>query len=86
MKGEGRPRSERLEPYVPGDLAIDYATRLVSVAGRPVRLTAKEYDILRALSTNAGRVLTHDQLLRRVWGAGSGAPGRAATFGRSALT
>ena len=70
IKGEDHHPSERLEPYVLGDLTIDYTMRLVSVAGRPVQLTAKEYDILRALSTNAGRVLTHDQLLRRVWGGG----------------
>ena len=50
------------------DLTIDYVSRAVSVAGRPVRLTATEYDLLRALSVNAGRVLTHEQLLRQVWG------------------
>ena len=67
---EGSLRSDPSEPYVLGDLTIDYEARLVSVGGRPLRLTAKEYDLLRALSIGAGQVLTHDQLLRRVWGAG----------------
>ena len=55
------------EPYRVGDLAISYEERRVSVAGRPVKLTATEYGLLRELSVNAGRVLTHDTLLRRVW-------------------
>ncbi|MCY4582894.1 MAG: response regulator, partial [Chloroflexi bacterium] len=66
-KQNGRHRVEPTEPYVLGDLCIDYADRLVTVAGRPVRLTATEYNLLFQLSTNAGRVLTHDQLLRRIW-------------------
>ena len=59
---------EPSEPYVLGDLTIDYAERRVTVAGRPVPLTATEYKLLFELSVNDGRVLTHDQLLRRVWG------------------
>ena len=50
-----------------GDLAVDYEGRRVTVAGRPVELTAIEYELLRVLSVNAGRVLTYDSLLRRVW-------------------
>ena len=61
-------RVERSKPYVLGDLTIDYAERRVTVAGRPVELTAAEYGLLLELSVNGGRVLTHDQLLRRVWG------------------
>ena len=62
-------------PMVLGDLAIDYDRRRVSVAGRAVELTATEYDLLRVLSLNAGRVSTYDTLLRRVWGArGHGDP------------
>ena len=37
------------------------------MAGRPVALTATEYELLRVLARDAGRVLTHDTLLRRVW-------------------
>ena len=61
-------RIESLEPYAMGDLTIDYAERRVMVVGRPVELTATEYELLCELSVNAGRVLTYDQLLRRVWG------------------
>ena len=56
------------ESYRIGDLAIDYARRHVTVAGRPVHLTATEYKVLFELSINAGRVLTHEQLLQRIWG------------------
>ena len=56
------------EPYTLGDLAIDYDERRVTLAGRPVELTAKEYATLAELSINAGRVLTYETLLRRVWG------------------
>ena len=61
-------RAEPSEPYVLGDLTIDYVERRVTVAGRPVQLTATEYKLLFELSVNGGRVLPHDQLLRRVWG------------------
>ena len=49
-------------------LSIDYAQRRVTLAGHPVELTATEYALLYELSVHAGRVLTHDQLLRTVWG------------------
>ena len=58
----------RPEPFLLGDLAIEYEDRRVTVAGRPVHLTAIEYELLRVLSVNAGRVLTYDALLRKVWG------------------
>ena len=64
----GPGRSVTSEPYVLGDLTIDYAERLVTLAGCPVRLRAKEYQLLYELSVNAGRVVTHDELLRRMWG------------------
>ena len=55
-------------PYSLGDLSIDYAERRVTLAGRPVQVTATEYELLYRLSAAAGRVLTHDQLLQAVWG------------------
>ena len=67
-KRKGPPRPEPTEPYVLGDLTIDYAEGRVTVAGLPVELTATEYRLLSELSKNAGRVLTHDQILQRVWG------------------
>ena len=63
-------RTQAHRPYLAGDLEIDYSERRVTVAGRPVQLTSTEYRLLFDLSTNAGRVMTHDQLLRRVWGPG----------------
>jgi two-component system, OmpR family, KDP operon response regulator KdpE len=51
-----------------GDLTVDLARRIVTMRGEPVTLTPTEYDILRALVQNAGKVLTHRQLLRAVWG------------------
>ena len=69
-RSAGHHRSEPSEQFMLGDLTIDYSQRLVRIAGRPVELTATEYRLLFELSVNAGRVLTHDQLLRRVWGPG----------------
>ena len=63
LRGRAEP-----EPFALGDLAIRYDERRVTVAGRPVELTATEFELLRALSLNAGRVLTHDALVRQVWG------------------
>ena len=55
------------DPFVLGELAIHYELRRVSVAGRQIELTATEYELLRVLSVNAGRVATYDTLLRQVW-------------------
>ena len=60
-------RRSNQAPFVLGNLAIDYDRRRVSVAGRPVTLTATEYELLRVLAQGAGRVLTHQALLRQVW-------------------
>ena len=61
------------EPFAFGDLVIRYEQRRVSLAGRKVKLTATEYDLLRALALNAGRVSTYDALLRQVWARHNGA-------------
>jgi two-component system KDP operon response regulator KdpE len=50
------------------DLRIDHGRRLVTVGGRAVKLTPLEYRLLAALARFPGRVLTHGQLLREVWG------------------
>ena len=62
-----RVTTEPSEPYVLGELSIDYAQRRVSLAGRRVELTALEYGMLAELSAHGGRVLTHEHLLVRVW-------------------
>jgi two-component system KDP operon response regulator KdpE len=57
------------EPIITcGDLLIDLAQHRVTVGGREIKLTPTEYDILKYLAQNAGKVLTHKQLLKAVWG------------------
>ncbi len=51
-----------------GDLTMDIARRTVSVRGEPVHLTPREYEVLKVLLTNPGRLVTHGRLLRAVWG------------------
>ena len=57
-----------MEPYVLGDLSIAFVHRRVTVAGEEAQVTATEYDLLAELAVNAGRVVTHEELLQRVWG------------------
>ena len=66
--GAALRKRSRPDPFVFGALSIDYEQRLVSVAGRAVELTATEYEVLRVLSVNTGRVCTYDALLRQAWG------------------
>jgi two-component system KDP operon response regulator KdpE len=51
-----------------GDLRIDVPNRLVTVAGERVKLSPHEFDLLRVLAQNEGKLLTHRMLLREVWG------------------
>ena len=51
-----------------GLLCIDFGKRLVTLAGKEISLTPTEYDLLRLLAQQGGKVLTHRQLLRQVWG------------------
>lgn len=53
-----------------GGLIIDFSHRLITVNGKEIQLTPTEYDLLRVLVTHAGKVLTHRQLLRQIWGEG----------------
>ena len=55
-------------PFVLGELSIHYDQRQVSVSGRPIELTATEYELLRVLSLNAGRVVAFEPLVRKVSG------------------
>jgi two-component system KDP operon response regulator KdpE len=50
------------------DLSVDLAQRRVLVKGEEVKLTPTEYDLIKNLALNAGKVLTHRQLLRTIWG------------------
>ncbi len=51
-----------------GRLLVDLERREVSLAGEPVKLTPTEYGLLRLFVQHAGRILTHRQILREVWG------------------
>jgi two-component system, OmpR family, KDP operon response regulator KdpE len=64
-----RSAQTEAEPvFKTGDLVVDLNQREVRVGDQPVALTPTEYDLLRTLVKHAGKVLTHDQLLRAVWG------------------
>jgi two-component system KDP operon response regulator KdpE len=64
-----RRREPSGEPVVEiGDLEIDFVKRSVRMNGAPVQLTPHEYELLRALARNPGKLMTHAALLREVWG------------------
>jgi DNA-binding response OmpR family regulator len=55
------------EPIRVGDLVIDEATRTATLEGRPLELARKEFDVLLALASRAGQVVTKKELLADVW-------------------
>lgn len=58
-----------IEPvFTAGKLQLDFIHRRVTVAGQEVNLTPTEYDLIRVLIQNAEKVLTHQQILHKVWG------------------
>lgn len=64
-------RTAQSEPvFISGPLQVDLESRTVKVSGEERQLTPTEYDLLRTMIQNAGRVLTHRHLLHRVWGRG----------------
>jgi two-component system KDP operon response regulator KdpE len=61
--------SDKDEPnFQAGHLAVDFTSHIVTVKGEEVKLTATEYALLKILAQHAGKVVTHKQLLREVWG------------------
>ncbi len=65
-----RSLQQTAEPlYRIDDLEVDLARRLVLLQGEEISLTPTEYDLLRLFVTNAGKVLTHRQILKQIWGA-----------------
>ena len=62
-----RPEEE-ISLFKSGDLIVDLTARVVTRAGHEVKLTATEYALLRLFVRHAGRVLTHRQILREIWG------------------
>jgi two-component system KDP operon response regulator KdpE len=69
LRDQGAAESS-LPLYDDGNLKVDLARRLVSLAGRPVHLTPKEFGVLALLVRGSGRVITQQQLLRELWGPG----------------
>ncbi len=63
-----RRREPATQAITAGEVTIDLERRLVRRGDEDIHLTPREYDLLAVLATNAGRVLTHRQLLERVWG------------------
>ncbi|HOC21130.1 MAG: response regulator transcription factor [Chloroflexi bacterium] len=63
------PPSTPPPPLVIGDLVVDMAAHTVMLRGQPVELAPREFDLLAALAQEAGRVLSVEELLARVWGA-----------------
>jgi two-component system KDP operon response regulator KdpE len=51
-----------------GGMAVDLVRRIVTIAGQEVKFSPREYDILRMLVQNAGKVVTHKSLLKQIWG------------------
>jgi len=67
LRRSNKPETESAI-YQNDDLMVDFAKREVSVSDHPVTLTPTEYNILRVLVSHAGKVLTHKQLIKEVWG------------------
>ncbi|MCE1255148.1 MAG: response regulator transcription factor [Anaerolineae bacterium] len=64
------PGPEHSPEYQINDLRVDIARHQVSLAGKEVSLTPTEFDLLKVLMQNAGKVITHRQLIHKVWGTG----------------
>jgi len=60
--------SEAMPPFLSADIKIDFEKRSVTVRGELVRLTPKEFELLRQLVANQGKALSHRRLLQAVWG------------------
>jgi len=69
-RSRGIPASSDDRPYASGNLSVNFATNEVKVGGQPVKLTSTEMKLLRYLIRNEGRLLTHENLLTKVWGEG----------------
>ncbi len=60
--------SAEVSVFRSGNLEVDFEARLVKLGGKEIKMTATEYSLLRMLVQHAGKVLTHRQILREVWG------------------
>ena len=66
----GQPITSDERPFVSGKLSVDFASNEIKVDGKPVKLTSTETKLLRHLIRNEGRLLSHENLLSKVWGEG----------------
>ena len=64
-----KPKPVRENTIISGDMVIEQDNRRVTIAGREIRLTAKEFDVLELLATHPGQVYSREKLLAMVWGA-----------------
>ena len=72
IRAAQRGRERRLmgsASFKAGDLEVNFASRRTYIQGEEVRLTPREYDLVRTLARNPGRVITHKQIIASVWGA-----------------
>jgi two-component system, OmpR family, KDP operon response regulator KdpE len=67
LQRSAQPRT-RVEVFHSGPLSVDLTSRTVKIKNRTIRLTATEYSLLLLFVQHAGKVLTHGQLLREIWG------------------
>jgi two-component system KDP operon response regulator KdpE len=67
LRGRDRRFSSRAD-FKAGDLEIDFARRRATLCGDDLKLTQREYDLVRTLARHAGQVVTHKQLIAAVWG------------------
>lgn len=68
VRARTRNLTRDTDRYANGDIVLDTASRSVTVGGAPCELTYKEYELLSLLIQNAGRVLTREQIMDRIWG------------------
>jgi two-component system KDP operon response regulator KdpE len=68
LRRSGSVLDSALPAYRHAELEVDFSARRVRVAGRDISLTPKQYDVLAYLARNAGKVLTHRQILQAAWG------------------
>lgn len=68
LRHAARGGDSKSAAYTVGDLTVDLSMRMVTLGEREVRLTPTEYNLLASLTKHAGKVLTHEHLLKEVWG------------------
>jgi two-component system KDP operon response regulator KdpE len=68
LRMRSEEKGDEASVFETGELRVDLASRTVTVGGKLVQLSRKEYDLLKILVNSAGQVLTHQQIIRAIWG------------------